>query len=204
MSATNRGSKRVPSDFYATPFPAFQVMIQHLPDGVRYFDPCAGDGRLVSWLRECGHKADGADLVKRKGALVPGLGVRDFLTDNTRRDFTLTNPPFTIAQEVAAHALAVSREVLLLLRLNMLASDTRAAWWRKNEPSALFVLKDRPSFVMACTCTACEHKWTLPSESVRPVVCPVCGVAKPKITTSDATDYAWFYWGRRYQGIFHP
>jgi hypothetical protein len=113
-------------------------------------------------------------------------------------------------EEFAAHGLEVASEMMLLLRLNFLASAKRRAWWKAHEPSALFVLSERPSFAIFCTCVesedgpvGCGHKWSVPADAGRPKVCPECGHDDLKITTSDATDYAWFYFGHRFKGIYH-
>jgi len=58
----------------------------------------------------------------------------------------LGNPPYRAALQIIQHALKFSPLVVMLLRLNWLASDKRVAWIRENTPS-VFVLPDRPSFV---------------------------------------------------------
>lgn len=186
---------REPRDFYATPAAAFLPLLELLPKGPIFWDPACGDRRLIEWLRESGREAFGNDLTQ---------GV-DFLQDRSRREFLITNPPFSLAFEFCLQALTVAPEVCLLLRLNFLASQGRSAWWRVNEPNALFVLSNRPNFVMSCSCKApgCGHKWTLPINSDRPRACPQCAAAKPAVSTSDNCDYAWFYWGWRFKGIRH-
>lgn len=211
MSATNRGSERIDADFYATPKEAFDPLLPYLPTDVSFWEPACGDRRLVNWLTESGRTADGTDLSQGQ----------DFLTDTTPRQFVITNPPFSIAQPFADHALALAPEVMLLLRLNFLASKKRREWWRAHKPSAVFVLGERPSFAMFCECRGlvpvdlttvlpdysgpthkpCKHKWVLPGEAERPKSCPKCAATKIKITTSDATDYAWIYWGTRFKGF---
>lgn len=168
MSATNRGSDRNRCDFYATPIEAFKpLLLSVLPDDVEFHDPCCGDGRLIVWLGPMRRKTAGADLYPRKEWPCEKV---NFLKDTTPRDFIVTNPPFSRAQEFVAHGLKHSREMMLLLRLNFLGSQKRRAWWKDREPSALFVLSERPDFTGG---------------------------------GGDATEYAWFYWGRRFQGIRH-
>lgn len=215
MSATGRGAERHEADFYSTPREAFAPLLQHLPTNVVYWEPCCGDGRLVKWLTEAGCQADGADLYPQS----PVWPSVDFLADQHPREFVVTNPPFSIAQAIAAHSLDIARETLLLLRLNFLASKKRRDWFRAHEPAALFVLSERPSFAIFARCESdtrpeadrdpeqptieCGHKWSVPTEAGRPSVCPVCGGTDIQITTSDATDYAWFYFGHRFKGIYH-
>lgn len=201
MSATGRGTIREPRDFYATPESAFAPLLGILPR-VNFWEPCAGDGRIIRWLLKSGRHADGADLNPQAGWRCKPV---DYLKDQNVREFTITNPPFSVAFEMCRHGVIYSRELMLLLRLNFLASEERGDWFTDHEPSALFVLKKRPSFVMSCTCRKkkCGHSWFLPVGSKRPTKCPICGTEKPKVSTSDACDYAWFYWGDRFSGIKH-
>lgn len=218
MSATNRGAVREDRDFYATPREAFEPLLPYLPKDKLIWEPACGDGRLIAMMQQYGLRADGTGLA---------LG-DDFLKDQTRRECQLTNPPFTLAQAFCDHALELSTEVWMLLRLNFLASEERKQWWKEHEPQALFVLSSRPSFVMSCGCKAmvdmegnvivpadddtqwepCAHRWTLSADSARPKSCPKCGNANRKlltVSTTDATDYAWFYWDRepRHVGVYH-
>ncbi len=226
MSCAGRGTTRDPKDFYSTPRPAFEPLLPHLPFGVHapeFFDPCAGDGRLIAWLRDSGRIAHGLDLYPQHQNIYPALAT-DYLQDNTPREFVLTNPPFSVAFEMCQHALAHADEFMFLLRLSFLESDTRGDWLAAHEPNGLWVLKKRPSFVMSVTCkteeyhhrefdsserakpfTVCKHNWLLPIESPRPKVCPKCGGDKLAISTSDNSGYAWFYWGQResLHGIHH-
>lgn len=142
MSSTNRGSERAANDFYATPDYAFKPLLPLLYDVPAVWEPACGDGRLVKWMREAGINASGTDLFMDPF----GLGHVDFLKDDTFRPFILTNPPFSIAVEFFDHALKHADEVLMLQRLNYLATRERYDWWTKHEPDALFVLSVRPDF----------------------------------------------------------
>jgi hypothetical protein len=128
----------------------------------------------------------------------------DFLKDETARYCILTNPPFSIAFEMAQHALTHAEHVFFLLRLNFLASKTRKAWWLKNEPDCLFILSDRPGFVLQVTCSnkKCGYKKTFPIGTIVAPLCPACG-QKVKKTSSDSCEYAWYYWGDLHHGIIH-
>lgn len=55
MSATNRGSKRVESDFYATPTSCIQNFLNHYGniDGL-VLEPSAGNGNIVDVVKKNG------------------------------------------------------------------------------------------------------------------------------------------------------
>ena len=47
--------ERVERDFYPTPYAAVLPLLPHLPEAVRFHEPCAGDGDLVMHLEDNGH-----------------------------------------------------------------------------------------------------------------------------------------------------
>jgi len=161
MSATNRGAIRNERDFYPTPITAFTPLFPYIPKYRTIWEPAKGDGRLVFELRRNGFFAYGNDL---------NAGY-DFLKDDSIREVIITNPPFSLGLEFAQNAVRLSSTVFMLLPLNFLGSLKRREWFVKNEPSALFVLSKRPSF--------------LPNGK------------------TDASEYAWFYWGGDHKGIYH-
>lgn len=221
MSATGRGTNRDPKDFYPTDRNSVRAILPHLPRDSSFWEPCAGDGRIIQMLRESGRDANGCDLFPQDTPYYPKGGSIDYLKDYSPRDFVLTNPPFSVAFEMAQHAFRHALEFMFLLRLSFLESEERGDWFEQHEPSGLWVLKKRPSFVISVTCKTplkiddpkmasvfvvpCKHNWILPIESERPKVCPKCGGSKLAISTSDNSGYAWYYWGPRQSlhGIHH-
>jgi hypothetical protein len=155
MSATNRGATRNQRDFYATPESAFKPLIPYLPKDLSYWEPACGDGRLIRLMREAGLAADGADLEPA----IEGFPKIDFLKDETLRDCTITNPPFSLAHEFCDHAIKHSLHTFMLLRLNFLASVKRRDWFKENEPAAIFVLSKRPSFTGNGKTDATDYAW---------------------------------------------
>ena len=147
-------------DFYPTPLVAFTPLLPYIPEDLIIWEPACGDRRLIKVLLANGFTANGSDF---------SLGY-DFLSEYRRFDAIITNPPFSLAFQFVRRSVKLADHVFLLLRLNFLASQKRADWFKKNEPSALFVLINRPSFTGGGT---------------------------------DMTDYAWFYWGAAWKGIFH-
>lgn len=198
MSAQGRiSTEREPRDFYPTPLSAFLPLLKFLPRNVPIWEPACGDRRLVLAMVQNDFYADGADIAE-------GC---DFFDDEGPHQCLVTNPPFSLAFDFCKHAAEISEEFFFLLPMGFLASAKRKEWFQANEPSALFVLSERPSFVMVGTCAlyskfGCDYREILPVGSPRPRECKKCG-ARVKITTTDACDYAWIYWGPRHAGIFH-
>lgn len=152
MSSTNRGTVRNENDFYATPESAFKPLLPHLKPlvGLSIWEPAEGDGRLVRWLNEAGFNATGTDIQTGDDFLQYLFYKPDCAI--------VTNPPFSLAFEFAQNAVLVSRHVVLLLRLNFLASFKRKTWFTENPPTALFVLSKRPSFTDGGT-DSCDYAW---------------------------------------------
>jgi len=194
MSSTGRGTTKISQDAYFTPLKSFNPLLPYLPKGKEIWEPACGDLRLVKRMNEYGLKSNGNDL---------SYGY-DFLKDKTKRDVILTNPPFSIAKAFITHALDLSEEVYMLVRLNFLGSQERREWWRKNPPNALFILSERPNFVRSIKCQNKKHcgfKQLIPIELPKPKCCPNCN---GKITSgsSDSTEYCWMYWGSEHTGIY--
>ena len=62
-----------------------------------------------------------------------------------RFDVVITNPPFSDAEAFLRRSLELADHVVLLLRLNFLASAKRAELMRERAPD-VYVLPNRPSF----------------------------------------------------------
>jgi hypothetical protein len=50
---------RIPQDAYSTPAGAVAPLLPHLAPGTRFFEPCAGEGRLIEHLVNAGHICTG-------------------------------------------------------------------------------------------------------------------------------------------------
>ena len=211
MSSTARGASRENLDFYPTPAWAVDLLLAEL--GVRpdwtVLEPAAGDGAIVRRLLARGlapglvHAIEidpaRAEIVR---GIVPYTRCADFTTPPSvgRYDLIVTNPPFALASDFARVALSMAGEsgsVALLLRLNWLGSQERAAFHRAH-PSDILLLPKRPEFTASMSCSAkkggCAYRETLPIEAPRPKACPLCG-ARTMCSTTDSIEYAWFVWG---------
>lgn len=174
------GAELHADDFYATPPWCVEALLRgsNLPSG-RWLEPTAGDGAIAEEVLH--HRSDVEwHLVESRveemccdGVLLSRLLRPDFPTDRVASveildfltmlvptqpfDVVLGNPLFNLALEVIQHALTMSSVVCMLLRINFLASQKRAAWMREHTPS-IYVLPKRPSFTGGKT-DACEYAW---------------------------------------------
>jgi type I restriction-modification system DNA methylase subunit len=144
MSATGRAlTKRREYDFYETPTWATELIIKEIvfPNDPSVLEPCCGSGAIVKVIED------------RANATVVQFDIRDgeefdFLNMEfgCRFDFSITNPPYSLAREFVEHSLRLANCTVMLLRLNFLASSKRKEFWQKHPPTAIHVLTKRPSF----------------------------------------------------------
>lgn len=181
-------TKRSPYDFYPTPKHCTESLMRTLDKygislGKRILEPCAGDGALIKalWRSEMEIQAydiDESHLPQLRELCDDGsifcYGTHDVLT-LTQKEFDsfhtiITNPPFSITQEILEHILALRAScdsskpamVIMLQRLGFLGSQKRHDFWNKYPPDAVWALSKRPSFTG---------------------------------TGTDAHEYGWFIWG---------
>jgi hypothetical protein len=89
------------------------------------WEPAAGDGNIVAVLRDNGIPVIASDIEKG-GCDLHFTG--DFLEQKRAPDecrIVVTNPPYKLAAQFAAHALTLVPDVFLLLRLAFLESVSR-------------------------------------------------------------------------------
>lgn len=183
MSATNRGSERLKDDAYYTPFWCVDRLMEFLwpkwpswalGNDVPWLEPCAGNQAIVKAF-EANPLA--SSFGRRKWITndinpFPGnTSTSDYLgwsEDMLEKTYTcvISNPPFSLAEEVIKKSLVIGRIVIMLLRTNFYGSRKRCAWLQETKPSIL-ALPNRPSFAL--------------NEDGKP--------------GADATEYGWFCWG---------
>lgn len=172
MSSTNRGAERNRADNYPTPTWCVRRLLEaaDLPGG-HWLEPTAGDGAIiegvctfrsdVQWTAVELRKECRGPLKKLVGA-APRVHIRDFLevkpTDLPPPDVVITNPPYLHARPIIEHALRFEAPVVMLLRLNFLASQGRAEFLRRNHPD-VYVLPNRPSFTSGGKTDSIEYAW---------------------------------------------
>ncbi len=185
MSSTNRGAERHPDDFYETPSWATQAILPHLrelPDGsvskplYMVLEPACGRGAIARELRAAGVDAGhlmlmdlDLDRCLAAAAEFGHVNQHDFLQyaahiwEHRAERFGLIigNPPYSLAREFVDAALSICEpdgEVAMLLRLNFLGSQKRAAWHRAK-PCDVYILPRRPSFTPDGKTDSCEYAW---------------------------------------------
>ena len=216
-TALPRGEVR--EDFYPTPawvtraiVPELRAMASALAPTV-FVDPCAGDGAILSVLREEMRSVPrrGMEINQDRQALATKDDLRVELRDaifwsgsgfswHAAGGIVVMNPPFSAALEFVTRALQEARggAVVALLRLAFLESQERVAFHREH-PSDVFVLPKRPSFCASLRCAGapalmCSWATRQAIDAPRPKACPVCG-SRLAVSDSDSAAYAWFRWG---------
>ena len=178
VSATGRKKGvRVEQDVYPTPAWCVRRLLEKVPlPGGYWLEPCAGEGHIISavsrvrtdvawhaveYRTEC---ASGLSTLVGPEQAVSG----DFLTfapywastsPTPRYQVILTNPPYGQAMEFIEACLPLAENVVMLLRLNFLASTTRHRFMSTHTPDVA-VLPNRPSFVGGKT-DATEYCWMI-------------------------------------------
>lgn len=149
MSATNRGSKRLKDSAYVTPTYTTKVLLKQLKNMKRYtfFEPCIGTGAISNLIKA---------KSKQWAEITSG---RDYFKRPYRADVIITNPPFSLAAEFLEKSLAEAKFVAYLLRVNFFGAQKRYPFWKRiGEPTHLFPLSVRPSFIKGRT-DATEYAW---------------------------------------------
>lgn len=209
MSATNRGAERVEEDAYLTPNWAIRRLLEHvrLPSG-NWLEPCAGDGRIARVVNavvgpQNWQLVELRDTAEQLRLAAPDANINapaDYLTSSLDHfDVAITNPPFSIAEDVIKKALVDADWVVMLLRMNFLGSDGRANWLR-NEMPDIYTLPDRPQFIASYKCKprddhdrGCGWKTKTAVTAPRIKSCPMCGRDVQR-SSSDSAEYGWMVW----------
>jgi hypothetical protein len=159
------------ADWYVEPEWVSSRLFDVEPFAGTIHDPAAGLGRIVAAARTHGYPATGADIVDRAG----GFSAADFLTTGGPLDNVVINPPFALAHQFAAHALARTRHKVALLfpvaRLN-----AAGKWLIRMPLYRVWLLTPRPSMP--------------PGDVI------LCG-GKPK---GGRTDFAWLVLDKAFTG----
>lgn len=170
MSSRVAKEKRLGGEHESYPTPSWCVdrLLEEcsLPPG-RWLEPSAGDGAIIRAVnaRIPDVEWTACEIRREEHAGLEPLCAEvrgDFFdfTPVTRFDVALMNPPYSMASQFIGHALKHADVVVALLRLNYLESERRAAQLRKQMPSEILVLPNRPAFVNGRT-DSCAYAWFL-------------------------------------------
>ncbi len=171
ISATNRGSKRVVSDFYATPIPVIENLFDHhqLKEG-NILEPSAGNGNFIKVIHEMQRKRESITALEIREEEYDNLKqyaneviIDDFLKWKPNKKFKtiIGNPPYTYALEFLEKCFEIAdpdTEIIMLLRTAFLESQKRYDFWQKHPVNKLYVLSQRPSFTGKGT-DATSYSW---------------------------------------------
>lgn len=210
MSATNRGAVRCEADRYITPEWAIRSFLENLTPKKaprKIIEPCAGNGAIVKVLAETYTMTDiiAVEMRPKEKTSLKNAGAHHVAIGNFLKflpwmagypDLIISNPPYSLAQEVIEHSIKLSGpecDIVMLLRLNFFGSQERKEFWDKHPAQQLYPLSKRPSFGTHCKCPS-GHKHFYGLDQVVPNRCPECGEKWKSKTTTDATDYGWFIW----------
>ena len=169
MSATNRGTKRIKSDFYATPKDCIQNFLDNYGAiNGRVLEPSAGNGNIAEVVKNNGKNTITSvelrsEEVENLRAVSSEVVIGDFLEFKTdeKFDYIIGNPPYSLAQEFLEKCFEIAYEktrIIMLLRTNFLESKKRYGFWQKHPVNALYVLSKRPSFTGKGT-DATSYSW---------------------------------------------
>jgi hypothetical protein len=161
MSATNRGSKRIPSDNYSTPMESINAFLDHYyaMNDLTILEPAAGSGNICKAIK---NRYPGAYIVANElreeendnlSMCADQIHNEDFLKfekNSIKYDLIIGNPPFSLAKEFLEHCFKVANDqtdIVMLLRLAFLESRERYKFWKEHPISELYVLHKRPKFI---------------------------------------------------------
>jgi hypothetical protein len=164
------------NDLYETPPVAVErlLKVERLPEFI--WEPACGPGAIARVLRAAGHRVIATDLVDYKSP-DQDQARWDFLAEREVPEgveAVITNPPFKIAGDFAAHALELCPRVMLLLRLAFLESKGRTEILENGRLARVHVFRKRLPMM---------HR---------------AGWQGPRTTSTMA--FAWFVWQRDHKG----
>jgi hypothetical protein len=136
---------RVENDFYATDMQSVRDLL-NVADikGKSFYEPCCGQGHiskvLLEYFPEANHYA--TDLIDRGY----GEGGVDFILDSidTKADWIITNPPYSLAQEFITKSLFLtSKGVAMFLKIQFLEGQARRDWFKNTPLKYVYVFSKR-------------------------------------------------------------
>lgn len=159
------------AEFYETPAWCVERILEAvmLPHQGRWLDPCVGEGAIVLAVNgamfranprlQCGKTWEFMDIRNTDFVTTWQGECGNYLASTLDRfDVAVMNPPFSKALQFAAKAITHCDHVVMLQRLNWLASAERAEWLRAHPPG-VYVLPNRPSFTGDGKTDGADYAW---------------------------------------------
>lgn len=168
---SRKAGNKYKDEFYPTPEYCVHRLIDGFPfKGGTFFEPAAGQGHILNHFATYPTLVDAKWFINDlylldafKQNFADRAESQDFTTFKKpnhwpeRFDYLVTNPPFSLAADFLTIGLGVAETVIMLLRMNWIAPNTRNHLLKNNMPH-LYVLPDRPSFEEGKT-DATEYAW---------------------------------------------
>lgn len=137
--------ERADNDYYATEPKAVEMLCELEKFAPDIWEPCCGEGHISEVLRNNGYNVISTDLVNRGY----GHGGVNFLAADVcpLEDVDIiTNPPYSMAQEMVEHALSLIKDghkVAMFLKLQFLEGKKRGIMFEKYPPKYVYVSRNR-------------------------------------------------------------
>ena len=151
MSSTGRGSERRQDDAYMTPGWAVRRLLDEWtpPSGV-LVEPACGDGAIIRQIRGSQYHWISYDIreVQPVAEVHRQCNYLTVATLGPTVKAVITNPPYCLAEEFIrkSRSLYPAAQLVFLLRIAFLASETRQRFRRDMGIPDLYVLPNRPDF----------------------------------------------------------
>ncbi len=203
MSSAGRGPRLGgPQDNYATPTWCVDRLLDRWTPRVGIaVEPACGDGRIIEavtdritkgtihWVAVDVRPEAIAQVVAKN--LTPSAYVFDFLRADIDAagndvDTVITNPPYILAEQfiVQARRLYPKAEIVMLLRMGFLESESRVDFYKQIGAPDLYVLPNRPSFTNTGKTDSAAYSWFIWPPQPRQVgtvqILPLTSMAKRK------------------------
>jgi hypothetical protein len=95
MSKRSKKFKRVARDYYPTPPKAVEPLVRHLPEVFTFWEPCAGDGRLIQHIQQAKPQSEcvlATDIDPMNSTIVAADALELYPSGI---DLIITNPPWS-------------------------------------------------------------------------------------------------------------
>lgn len=144
MTGGDRGNRQR-NDFYPTPPEVTRALLESYDFDSHIWEPCAGDGAMTDVLKGYGFITYSSDIDPQR----EDIEKFDFLKMKYKlADAIITNPPFSIAEDIIRKCLELDvSQFALLLKSTYWHAKRRTDLFYENTPAAILPLNWRPDFL---------------------------------------------------------